>query len=134
MQSFNDQHFSRDGSRLASLTEEDDDYCNLRLRNTKNGQLIGVAEGVGHKLAISDNGSLVATGNSLSLIDTLDLEDGILSLAFSRDLLAIGCAFFVNLYNFKRHSFVASIPSLALRSSCHLILPGSLPGVSMFFN
>ena len=92
--------FSRDGSRLASLTRRGRNYdeesnsdedlngsnkelnsnedlnseelnsdegieeggYSLRLWNTDDGEPIGVAEGVGQSLAMSDDGSLIATG------------------------------------------------------------------------
>jgi WD40 repeat protein len=121
--------FSRDGSRLASSTEGDDKDYSLRLWNTENGKLIGVAGVVvGREMAISDDGSLIATGefggrgvklwsgDALSLIDTLDTGSPIYALAFSPDLLAIGCSLHVKLYDLERRAFVASAPFISALS------------------
>jgi WD40 repeat protein len=110
--------FSRNGSRLASITKTDGEDYRLRLWNPENGEIIGVAGDVGDKLAISDDGSIIATGkgkevklwsgNELPLIDALNFRDPIYSLAFSPDLLAIGCSSNVRLFDFKSRAFVAS--------------------------
>ena len=125
--------FQRGGSRLASLTTG---YrYSLRLWDTENGKLVGVAEDVDWVTAISDDGSLVATrkgtdevqlwsGSSLSLIETL-----IFSLAFSPDLLAIGCILTVKLYDLKSRAFIPffAFPSArSLSFSPDHTTPGSL--------
>src|SRR6266478_4058649 len=118
--------FSRDGSRLASLTREGD----VTLWNGENGEFIGVAEDVGdvEKLAVSDDGSFVAAAppwntkkgavelwsavdeNRLSLIDSIEIRRRI-SLAFSRDLLAIASYYggIVKLYDLRSRSIISTL-------------------------
>jgi hypothetical protein len=108
----------------------------LRLWNSENGKVIGVAEydvsqlamlndeqHVVSTLVVSEDGSLVATGrgwgdvqlrngNSLSLIDTVNAVFWIQSVVLSRDLLAVGCNSTVKLYDLQSHAFVAELPSI----------------------
>ena len=108
--------FSHSGSRLAALTKRND----LTLWNGENGKLIGMAMGAGQVLAISDDGSLIATGRlevqlwsgtSLSLIDTLKIgdPDWIYSLALSHDTLAIGFEKEVALYDLQTRTIITSV-------------------------
>ena len=50
------------------------------------------------------------SGNSLSLIDTLEIGERTCYLALSPDLLAIGCYSGLNLYDLKTLAVVASLP------------------------
>ena len=120
--------FSHSGSRLAALTKDESGH-DLALWNGDNGKSIGVAIDVGHELAISDDGSLIATagqekvllwsGNSLSRVGNVRIGSRIFSLAFSDGTLAIGFYSKVKLYDLKTRAAITtsvdSVPySLAL--------------------
>ncbi|KIL54576.1 hypothetical protein M378DRAFT_48429, partial [Amanita muscaria Koide BX008] len=117
--------FSDDGSRIASLA------CNhgLALWNTDSGGLVGAVSDVAfltHELAISANGSLLATSDDekvtlwsenrdhLAEIDVLELQYAV-SMAFSVDnILAIGTDSGIKLYNPNTQSFISTLPSSGL--------------------
>jgi WD40 repeat protein len=121
--------FSRDGSRLASLTKNGEIHS-LTLWNGENGNFIDEAENVGdvYRLAISDDGSFVAAaevqetaklwsadgGNRLSLIDSIEIGEKI-SLAFSRDLLAIAAWYgdIVKLFDLRSRTIISTLKFLA---------------------
>jgi len=107
-------------ARLAALTVKGPVDKNLTLWNSENGQFIGVAMDVGWDLAISDASCLIATGggkkevwlwggNSLSLVDTLEIGGEISSLAFSHDMLAVGSDDKLTLYDLQTRVIVTSL-------------------------
>ncbi|KIL55961.1 hypothetical protein M378DRAFT_173135 [Amanita muscaria Koide BX008] len=110
--------FSGDGSRFASLSRDG----SLALWNTERGGLVGAVRDVGHQLAISANGSLLATAsydkvtlwsencNHLAKIKVL-VQSFARSMAFSVDnILAIGTSSAVQLYSTNTHSFISTLP------------------------
>ncbi|KIL55706.1 hypothetical protein M378DRAFT_17705 [Amanita muscaria Koide BX008] len=129
---WNKFEFSGDGSRIASVSP----HRSLALWNSENGGLVGVVTDVDqHGLAISANGSLLATadcskvmlwrGNndSLALVEFLGV-DMPRSMAFSLDKLAIATNSVIKLYDVKTHSFIHTLPvggsptALALSPDC----------------
>ncbi|KIL64968.1 hypothetical protein M378DRAFT_11089, partial [Amanita muscaria Koide BX008] len=126
--------FSGDGSRIASLSKD-----RLSLWNSESGALIGAVKpaAVNGLLAISANGSLLATGkrgskvmlwsennDSLSLIEELRI-DRLASIAFSLDdTLVVATAFGIKFYDVKNHAFISTLPlrgvplSLAFSPDC----------------
>ncbi|KIL55512.1 hypothetical protein M378DRAFT_173583, partial [Amanita muscaria Koide BX008] len=104
--------FSADGSQIATLTS-----AFLNLWNCQDGKLIGIAQNGGDGLAISANGSLLATGymdtttlwsgdsgNPLPQIEVPSLGSNMLAITFSLDdTLAISTLADIKLYNVSRH-------------------------------
>ncbi|KIL62289.1 hypothetical protein M378DRAFT_800559, partial [Amanita muscaria Koide BX008] len=142
--------FSGNGSRIASLSKD----CGLTLWDSESGALIGAVRDVGDiefygcVLAISVNGSLLATADrdqvtlwsdSLAQIEVLDLEATRL-MAFLPDYrLAIGTFFGIKLYNVKNCSFISSFPiaglpaTLAFSPDCtRLAVGGNLDSVYLW--
>ncbi|KIL62676.1 hypothetical protein M378DRAFT_25501 [Amanita muscaria Koide BX008] len=111
--------FSGDGSRIASVSPDE----RLTLWNSESGALIGAVRNVGqHGLAISANGSLLATADlfkvklwsenrdSLAQIEVLEL-DMPHDMVFSLDnILAIATEYGIKLYNVNTHSFIRTLP------------------------
>ncbi|KIL57007.1 hypothetical protein M378DRAFT_422540 [Amanita muscaria Koide BX008] len=134
--------FSGDGSRIASLSF----YAGLTLWNSESGVLIADVWNVNsaHGLAISANGSLIATADpdqhevtlwsdSLAQIEVLELDA--VSMAFSLDnILAIAAEFDVKLYNVETHSFISTLPfggfttDLAFSPDCTRLAAGYYDG------
>ncbi|KIL60939.1 hypothetical protein M378DRAFT_167618 [Amanita muscaria Koide BX008] len=114
--------FSDDGSRIVSLSLSY--YGGLALWNTESGGLVDAVRDVDaqHHLAISANGSLLATADEykvtlwsenrdhLAKIEVLEIQDT-WSMAFSVDnLLAIGTEDSgIKLYNTNTHSFISTL-------------------------
>ncbi|KIL63706.1 hypothetical protein M378DRAFT_164132 [Amanita muscaria Koide BX008] len=111
-------NFSGDGSRIASLSSDD----RLTLWNSENGVLVGTIgvsnDGDWRCLAISANGSLLATADynrvtlwSDSLTQIEILNHGLTqSMAFSLDnIFAIASFDGIKLYNTKNHSFISTL-------------------------
>ncbi|KIL55631.1 hypothetical protein M378DRAFT_173474 [Amanita muscaria Koide BX008] len=141
--------FSGDGSRMASLSPDD----TLTLWNSESGALIGTLTDVGrHGLAISANGSLLATANHtqvtlwtesrnhLAHVKVLEVEFAACSMAFSWDnILAIANHVGIRLYNVNTHSFIHTLPlsgdptSLAFSPDCtRLAVGGDNGNVSLW--
>ncbi|KIL62309.1 hypothetical protein M378DRAFT_795001 [Amanita muscaria Koide BX008] len=111
--------FSGDGSRIASVSDDD----SLTMWNSESGALIGTLTDVGrYGLTISANGSLLATADyvqvklwtekrdHLAQIKVLELRDAC-SMAFSLDnILAIATRYGIKLYNVKTRSFIHTLP------------------------
>jgi WD40 repeat protein len=112
--------FSRNGSRLASLTEG-----SATLWDSEDGNFIGVAKGVGdvYDLAVSDDGAFLAAaeggtvklwsgvdGNPLPHVDSIRMGEEV-CLAFSRDLLAMACYFggTVKLYDLESRTIISKL-------------------------
>ena len=113
--------FSHTGSQLAALMEKNDDVYQLTLWNGENGEFTCVAAAVGDVLAISDDGSLIATGRREevrlwswnSLVDTVPGDEWVGSLAFSSDVLAIGSNKTIRLYDIQTRTVITSAESNA---------------------
>ncbi|KIL55319.1 hypothetical protein M378DRAFT_173707, partial [Amanita muscaria Koide BX008] len=140
--------FSDDGSRFASLSYD----CGLALWNTESGGLVGaVTDVIGfgldrHALAISANGSLLATADSDGVTLWSENRDHLAkikilksltkSMAFSVDnILAIGTPSAVQLYNMNTHSFISTLlfngpsKSLAFSPDCTRLASRNFNGV-----
>ncbi|KIL56063.1 hypothetical protein M378DRAFT_17418 [Amanita muscaria Koide BX008] len=142
--------FSGDGTRIASRSQD----CGLTLWNSESGELIGPAGDIiddkhlldADLLAISANGSLVATGDSskvtlwsgkndsLAQIEVLELDTPV-SMTFSPDnKLAIATHSSIKLYNIKTHSFIFTrllyqLPlAVAFSPDCSRLAVGSFEG------
>ncbi|KIL64864.1 hypothetical protein M378DRAFT_162714 [Amanita muscaria Koide BX008] len=134
--------YSRDGSRIAVLSEKG----TLTLWDSEKGQLMGTSAGAGEILAISANGSLLASaldnqvslwrengGNLLPLAPGVPhLPNEITALAFSEDdILAIGTQHDkVMLYDVEKQSFTSSFlivepTTLAFSPDCTRLVAGS---------
>ncbi|KIL62673.1 hypothetical protein M378DRAFT_752536 [Amanita muscaria Koide BX008] len=151
---------SDDGSRIASLSTD----CGLTLWNSESGALTGAvtksdstvwdSDGAvwPHVLAISANGSLLATAdgdkvtlwsennNSLAQIEVVELRRP-LSMAFSSDnILATATVFHgIKLYDFKTHAFISTLPfhgmplALAFSRDCtHFAVGGDNGNVDLW--
>ncbi|KIL57024.1 hypothetical protein M378DRAFT_172222 [Amanita muscaria Koide BX008] len=138
--------FSGDGSRIASLSNDDIDDIDdsLTLWNSESGALIaGVSADHQWWLAISANGSLLATANrdkvtlwsdSLAQIKVLK-SSWTRKMAFSLDnILAIATHDDVKLYNVKTNSFIHTLPvggfttALAFSPDCTRLAVGDSDG------
>ncbi|KIL58135.1 hypothetical protein M378DRAFT_338848 [Amanita muscaria Koide BX008] len=137
--------FSGDGSRIASLSPDD----RLTLWNSERGALIGAvrdSDGADRRrLAISANGSLVATADLIKvklwsknrdrLAKVKVLERlGIWLMAFSHNILAIAIPFGIELYDVKTHAFISTLPflgtptAMALSPDCTRLAVGDNDG------
>ncbi|KIL62297.1 hypothetical protein M378DRAFT_794794 [Amanita muscaria Koide BX008] len=131
--------FSGDGSRIASLLDND----RLRLWNSESGALIADVSSVDWCLAISANGSLVATADSkvtlwsanhdsLAQIKVLELNFSH-AMVFSLDnILAITTDDGIKLYNVKTDSFISTLlfggTSIAFSPDCTRLVVGNFGG------
>ena len=112
--------FSRNRSRLASLAETGSERT-LTLWNGKNGKFIRATKDVNFlRLAISDDGSSIATGgrngevqlwsgDSLSLVGTVDIREQIKFLVFSHDALVIHSSGNITFCDFEARPVVGSL-------------------------
>lgn len=144
--------FARYGSRIATLARG---RGILTLWNTENGEVVGVTNlklKSGGELAISANGSLLATGecqevtiwassstsNTLQIVEVLTTPEGggVYSLAFSSDgILAVAyAASFVVLWDVMKGAIISTLPcvnprTLAFSSDCKRLAVGSITGI-----
>ncbi|KIL58680.1 hypothetical protein M378DRAFT_170333 [Amanita muscaria Koide BX008] len=138
--------FSADGSRITTLTS-----ISLNLWSCEDGKLIGIGRSGGStSLAISTNGSLLATGQGdkatlwsgdsgslLLQIEVLSLGFSMAAIAFSLDdTLAISTVNCIKLYNVKSHTFISTLSSssmvLAFSPDCTRLAGGGFLAVHLW--